>query len=194
MGPMVEFGRQYAMKHPDVRVVLAPLAWGGTGFWHSSIPERSWAPSRENEAGIVSLYRIAIDWANEAIAATGANRVAAILWHQGENDVMGGTDPMAYRTEFEALIAGFRSQINFAANAPFIVGQLLAEFRTAYPEASGINAVHAATPTRVARTAFAEAPPAGYVKADGTNTHFNSPGQYLLAHSFWDSFPDAIFN
>lgn len=186
------WARNYALEHPDVRVVIVPVARGGSGMYGSD--PYSWAPSRENEAGITSLYKMAIDRTNQVSAALSGAPVVAVLWHQGERDSSTSTPGATYQTELDALIAGFRSRMTGATNSVFIVGQLGHEYRTvlAPGTVAEINAVHAATPSRVEGTAFAPAPDAGYMAGD--NTHFTALGQELLADSMWATYRSAIYN
>lgn len=195
-GPGWPFARRYALEHPDVRVVIVPCAVPGTGMWGSE--PFSWAPSREGEAGINNLFVGAITRVNQAITLTGATRVAAILWHQGERDsTLGstgnGTPGAQYIPELDAVATGFRSRITGAAQAPFIVGQLGYEYRqTAGGTVTQIDAAHQGIVDRVPRTGFAPAPPQGYMASD--DVHFTGEGYELLADAFWDAFRPALYN
>lgn len=186
--------RQYALEHPNVRVVILPMAASGTGFFLDSTGY-TWAPSRVGEAGIINLYSETIAKCNTAIATyTGTKRVAMILWHQGEADAVGGTTQAAYEAELDALIAGFRTSITGATGTPFIVGQLGWEFRNVRMPGTyvQIDAAHVATPSRVTGTAFAPAPPQGHMLVD--NTHFDGLGQKLMAASMLNVIQDAHYN
>lgn len=187
--------RQYALENPGVRVVVVGLAKSGSGFWAPSDPGFSWAPSREGEAGVESLYRNAISRANSAISAyAGPKRVAMFIWHQGEGDAVGGTTQSAYETELIALINGLRAQVTGATEAIFLVGQLGWEFRNVRKPGTylQIDAAHKNIPNLVRGTAFAPAPEQGYMFED--NTHFSGHGQKLLADSFVSVRQDAYYN
>lgn len=195
-GPGWAFARKYALAHPDVRVVIVPCAVPGTGMWGSE--PFSWAPSREGEDGINNLYVGAITRVNQAVALTGASRVAAILWHQGERDsTLGstgnGTPGAQYAAELDAVVAGFRARMTGAVEAPFLVGQLGLEYRqTAGGTVAEINAAHEGIVNRVSGTGFAPAPPAGYMAAD--QVHFTGEGYELLADAYWDAYRPALYN
>lgn len=187
--------RHYAIENPGVRVVVIGLAKSGSGFWAPGGGAYSWAPSREGESGITSLYRNAINKANTAIAGyTGTKRVAMFIWHQGEGDAVGETTQSAYETELTSLISGFRSQITNAADAIFLIGQTGWEFRNVRAPGTWaqIDAAHQNMPNLVTGTAFAPAPPQGYMFED--NTHFTGHGQKLLAQSYISVLQDAYYN
>ncbi|WIV42596.1 sialate O-acetylesterase [Glutamicibacter nicotianae] len=195
VGHVWTVARTYALENPNVRVIVIGLAKSGSGFWSPGDPSYSWAPSREGESGITSLYRNAINKANAAIADySGTKRVAMFVWHQGEGDAVGETTQASYETELTDLINGFRSQITNAADAIFLIGQTGWEFRNVRAPGTWaqIDAAHQNMPNLVTGTAFAPAPPQGYVQAD--NTHFTGLGQKLLAESFISVQQDAYFN
>lgn len=185
LGPGGIFARWYAMTLPaNRRVLVVPAAYGGTGF--SSSAPNTWDPA----AGAGSLYLRAIAQANAAIAAAGSNaRLAAILWHQGEQDV--AMSASAYQAKLDALIDGFRSQITGATTStPFVIGSLAPEFIASTSGAPAIDGVHRNTPPRKVYTAFAVGT-AGYV-SDGT--HYNAVGQRLLGRSYFDALSVARTN
>lgn len=189
--------RDYALEHPGVRVVILPMAMSGSGFFYSSSPTYTWAPSRVGEAGTQNLYSLALSKCNTAISSyTGTKRVAMFIWHQGEADAVGNTTQAQYEGELDLLIAGLRTNLigGVGVDAPFIIGQLGWEFRNVRMPGTyaQIDAAHQSTPARVKRTAFAPAPPAGFMNAD--NTHFTARGQKQLATSILAALPDAYYN
>lgn len=187
--------RQYALENPGVRVVVIGLAKSGSGFWAPSDPTYSWAPSREGETGIASLYRNAITRANDSIASyTGTKRVAMFLWHQGEGDAVGETTNAAYEAELTALINGLRTNVTGAEESIFLIGQLGWEFRNVRAPGTWaqIDEAQQNVPNLVPRTAFASAPPQGHMFED--NTHFTGLGQKLLAESYISVIRDAYYN
>lgn len=187
--------RKYALDNPNVKVVVIPLAMSGSGFFYSSSPTYTWAPSRVGETGMTNLYTEAINKAKSAIDPySGTKRVAMILWHQGESDAVGETTKAVYETEMVNLIKGLRSQIPGASAAPVIVGQLGWEFLNVRKPGTWdqIDAAHKNLPNLIKGLAFAPAPPAGYMMAD--NTHFTAYGQKLLADSMYDQLAKALYN
>lgn len=187
--------RQYALEHPNVRVVILPLAMSGAGFFYSSNSAYTWAPSRIGEAGMTNLYTEAVDRATHAINQyEGTRRVALILWHQGEADAVGNTTKTQYEDELKSVINGFRSNIPFAKDAPVVIGQTGWEFRNVRRPGTWeeIDAAHKNMPNLVSGTAFAEAPPQGYMNSD--NTHFTGLGQKLLAQSMIQKIQAATYN
>lgn len=187
--------RKYALDNPNVKVVIIPLAMSGSGFFYSSSPTYTWAPSRVGESGMTNLYTEAVNRATSAINKySGTKRVAMIIWHQGESDAVGETTQTNYETEMKSLIAGFRSQIPGASSTPVIVGQLGWEFRNVRKPGTWeqIDAAHKNLPKIIKGVSFAPAPPQGYMMAD--NTHFTALGQKLLADSIYSNLQAALYN
>lgn len=105
VGPAASFAQAWCSEHKNEQLGLIPCAEGG-----SSIDE--W-----NADG--ALFRHAV---SEAKFALEHSELAAILWHQGENDSHGGR----YRSYYEklsAVAASFRNELG-AFQVPFIVGGL----------------------------------------------------------------------
>lgn len=159
------------------RILLIPGAKGGTPFRGASSPAGwTWKIDRSD---VTNLYAAAIAQTKAALAAAGpGSRIAGVLWVQGETDGDNNTSGPNYQADFDALIDGLRTTFALP-NLPFVVGQMVPDY-LATGTRTAIDAVHAATPTRKAHTAFAHGLPMSN-NADGN--HYDAPGQRFLARS-----------
>lgn len=174
IGPGLSFGRWYAATLPaNRRVLLVPLAVGGT-------PLVTTTPDTWNSTVRGSLYDRAVAQTRRALGTAGANsRIVAALWSQGETDSDSAVGQAAYAAALDALIDRLRADLG-DAGLPFVVGSMVPEFVHQTADRQAVNAAHAATPTRRARTAFIQGP-GGYVTADGV--HYNPDGQRIQGRS-----------
>lgn len=122
-------------------VLLVPAAWGATSF-----SAGTWAPGGDQRERCKVRANIAMG------RGRAQNRLRAILWHQGESDQYAGMSQATYESSIDGLIADLRASISGAANAPFVVGDLLPAF-----SAPGIKAALQDTPNRVANCAWVDA-------------------------------------
>lgn len=206
VGHAMAFARWYARwVAPNRIVLLVPAARSSSGFTTTSAVSPpagfynvagtnmgSWDPA--NGSGGLSLYDNAITMANAAMALPvpigGSNRLAAIMWHQGEAD--GGLTQAQYAAKLDALIDGFRAGIMGAsATTPFILGQLLPENIAGNPQRAITNLAHIDTPRRKIRTGL-------YYGALGggmpDNVHYAASGQRLLGAAAPEAFLIARAN
>lgn len=139
------FAQAYLATVPAQRtVLLVPAAYGGTGFvWHN------WNPGDE-------IYEDAVARLTAALAADPGNCVAAVLWHQGESDVVAGMSQQAYASAFDAMIRNLRSRVPQARTAPLVVGEFTPEWIAANPASTAavLGALRDA-PNRIKRSAVA---------------------------------------
>ena len=106
------FGKRRLELHPEIdRLVLVNRGVGGTGF----------AGNRWNVGD--DLYDAALADTLAALAADPQLRFGGFLWHQGESDA--GQGQAFYETALAAMVAGLRSSIPGAADAPFLVGTMV---------------------------------------------------------------------
>lgn len=161
VGPGMPFARELLPQlKPNRKILLLPVAYGGTAFCTSSVsPPPSgyiyrdgggWDPT--GGQGGINRYEFAIAAANTAIASGPNNRVLCTIWVQGETDASLG--PTYYQGKLDALIDGFRSRITGAEDMPFIIGQMLPSGIRADVDRAAINTVHIDTPRRKALCAF----------------------------------------
>lgn len=190
ISPGLPFGRWYASSVPvNRRVLLVNAAVGATGLTATS--GTTWNPAVRG-----SLFDNAVNYALAARTAAGPNsRFVAVLWVQGETDSLqlngGQITAEQYATTLDALIGQVRAGLN-APDLPFLVGSMVPEWVAAQPGASVIQGVHAATPSRVARTAYVQSPPGGG-RSDET-IHYSAAGQRTLGRLLAAALPTARAN
>ena len=167
------FARNHlASLNPNRNVLLVPMAQGGTG--HSS---NNWNPGN-------ARYNAAVTATNAALAeGDGNNQIVAILAQGGERDSNDGSTQAQHEVAFDAMIAGFRSEINGAENVPVIVGDLAPNF--AGGTHTQIRASLADLPNRVANTAWVSS--AGLTDR-GDNVHFDAPSLRTLGDRYYAAF------
>jgi hypothetical protein len=200
------FGRLYAQSCPtNRRVTLIPAAMGGTGMFTSSVTPGtpagytyvaagSWDPNRGS--GGIDLLTQAVNSAKAFLALNPKNRITAILWLQGESDLITNSQS-AYATRLDQLITAVRSEIPGAANTPFVVGQMLDVFVGAATSPPGkINLAHIDTPRRQQSTGFAYSPNAtnDATMQNGDNVHFSAKAQRIIGASMFDAYQRALTN
>lgn len=188
IGPSMSFARNYISQIPATRrVLLVPVAWGGTALATASGP---WNPSAGASPGTApsnavagSLYENAISQANKAIATAQIqfpnSRFVGTIWIQGETDGDNAISQNAYATALDTLIAGFRSRITGASTSWFIIGQMLPDGITLRSNYQTINAAHIDTLQRNTRIGFAYGI-AGSSYQNGDNLHYNAAGDRII--------------
>lgn len=179
IGPGLAFARWYVQSIPNNRrVMLVPAAHGGTRISTTETP-LGW---RRGVAG--NLYDQALTQASAALAGAGANaRIVAAIWVQGESDGDNNVSGAQYQTDLDALINGLRIDLDIP-DLPFIVGQMVPEYLSTGTRAA-INAVHAATPSRIAHTAFSWGS-IGQSLNDGN--HYNAVAQRIHGRNMFDAY------
>ncbi|MDO5400125.1 MAG: sialate O-acetylesterase [Eubacteriales bacterium] len=105
IGPAASFAKRWCDEHREESIGLIPCAEGG-----SSIDE--WSTD-----GVLFRHAVA-----EAKFALETSELAAILWHQGENDSYQGKY-RDYARKLEAIEEALRRALN-APEVPFLVGGL----------------------------------------------------------------------
>lgn len=178
VGHAMNFARDYVKTVPDTRsVLLVPAARGSTGF----TPQDNYSWDPDYTAG-TNLYTAAVNQAKAAVALSSTNRVAAILWCQGETDA--GMSSSAYATKLGQLIDGVRAAVPTASAAPFIIQQLVPEAIATRAGFSTINAVHIDMQRTKERVGFTYGPTGMFNTDDVTDPlipiHYNGAGQRAL--------------
>lgn len=143
IGMGIAFGKQLAAVRPANRtVLLVPAASGGTGFFRGN-----WLPNGD-------LYVDAVKRVNAALAQNPAgNCLAAILWHQGEDDVQSTLPYAEYQFRLDEMVRNFRAAVSGgqASDVPFVGGELSPEWTAPEPgRKPAINAIIQAMPSRLA--------------------------------------------
>ena len=192
-GASVNFGQALATRlvnlNPSRRVVIINTSASGTGLWNSR-----WMPTPSRPTGgstVGDLYWSAIDQTNACLTALGPSaRLVLMCGIQGETDLLSlnrvDTDvfPWDYQTGLDALVDGFRTNINNGANCPFILGSMMPELLAdsgalgtlGLANAPAYAAVHAQIGTRKAYAGHVQGP-SGY---RNDTFHYRAPAQRAI--------------
>ena len=114
-GYVLDFSREYVREGNLLgsrEVCIVPGAWGGTGFGGNR-----WNPGDD-------LCDDAVDRVNYIINNNEGSRLVAILWHQGESDILYNSNPIYYQIAFNKLIDQF-SELSSNKLPAFIAGTIL---------------------------------------------------------------------
>jgi hypothetical protein len=173
----IPYCKAEAKKYPsNHRWLIVPAAWGGTGLIGLGGPgSPTWQPNTTNAPG-GELFEAAIVSANSAYAAVSPSDVT-FLWIQGEQDAGGGKIYSDYQPVFDQMITSFRSRVQGAANAPFLVGSTVKEYFQymggggAASQRASIDLAHSDTPRRLQFTSYIS-PPYGCFDALDNGIHY----------------------
>lgn len=106
IGLAMSFAARVLEARPGAKVGLLPCAVGGT-------PLVRWMPGEDlGERALATVRQ----------SCTG-QPLAAVLWHQGENDCLRPADAATYGERLRAMIAGWRHDLRYPG-LPFIAGEL----------------------------------------------------------------------
>lgn len=180
---VVGFGMTFARALADETgrsVLLIPGARGDTSF----TPKNGFTWDPADRTTRRNLYRNAVGAVDAALAAYPGSAVAAVLWHQGETDVP-LMDAAVYQGKLDSVIDDLRAR--YGAELPIVLGQMSPEEM----ELSGknyvpINAIHADTPNRRARTAFVPGL-RGHING-GLDRHYNAVGIRQMGADMWTAY------
>lgn len=109
------FGEEYVKAgflSPGRKLMILNTAVGGTGF-----SDHRWGLGED-------LFERMIRMTREVLAFNPKNRIKAILWHQGETDVLAGMDGETYANNLRMLIGEIQKRLGIA-NVPFIAGNMV---------------------------------------------------------------------
>lgn len=185
-GDGVGFGMTFAKNFAAATgrtVLLIPAARGDTSF----TPKNGFTWDPADRSTRHNLFRNAVEAVDAALARYPGSAVAVVLWHQGETDVPLMPAPV-YRAKLDAVIDDLRAR--YGAQLPVILGQMVPE-EMDVGAASGkdyaaIDAVHADTPRRRARTAFVPGM-RGCVNG-GSDRHYNAAGNRRMGSDMWSAY------
>ena len=170
------------LSDTDRKVLIIKAAVGSSGFL------------RENWSVNDILYKRAVEMTDIALSLNPENKLAAVLWHQGESDAIegrrkGGYD-FLYPYYYERLKALIDDLRNRYGKVPFIAGALCRDWTSSIKETS--DAVEKATKTIISEVgcaAFAESD--GLKSNDdavhnGDSIHFARPSLYELGERYFN--------
>ena len=132
----LSFAREYMQSgylESERKILILRAAVGGTGFLNNR-----WRPGDD-------LYLRMTDMIRTALELNPANRLIALLWHQGETDV---SFRATYETHYKNLmtfVTNLRKEFN-CEEMPFIAGDFVQQWKTIHildclPVVSAIQAV-----------------------------------------------------
>jgi lysophospholipase L1-like esterase len=187
VGPAMSFARAYADSIPaQRRVLVVPAAANATAFGSGTA---RWDP--DGPLGSNNLYEAAIRQTLSARAAVPQSRIAAVIWVQGESDILNTAMPAAtYRTYLLDLIGGLRERLE-TPELPFLIGSMVPEFIGTDPLRVAIDAVHRDIPDRIPFTAYV-AGPRGMQRGD--DLHYSPAGQREVGRRMFESLASAQYN
>lgn len=130
----MSFAREYAVTMPaDRHVLIIPVAYGGSSIlqWLSPPSEHS-LPSPSSRKDLYADMRMRI---LTALGMNPANRVVALLWHQGETDIIyiqGQTPLMAHKNVYamhlQNFITNLRADFPTVPAFPILMGEPVASW------------------------------------------------------------------
>ena len=183
------FAKNYYEKYAkdtDRKVLIIRAAVGSSGFL------------RGNWCLCEPLYKRAVEMTDLALSLNKKNRLAAILWHQGESDAIVGNRNGGYgflypyyTEKFGALINDLRERYG---KVPFVAGAMCRDWTPGIEEAS--RAVEEATKKIIkddGAAAFAESDGLSSNNAsvgNGDSIHFSRPSQYEFANRYFSLYED----
>ena len=103
----------------DRKLLILRCAIGGTGFLQGNWHEQG------------NLYLKMLEMIDYALNLEGENRLVAMLWHQGEDDIMRNNPPENYEKQLGYLIDSVRERYN-EPKLPFITGEFVEDWSSAY--------------------------------------------------------------
>lgn len=185
VGPGMEFGRQSLLAAPSNRtVLLVPAAMGATSI--SGSADFSWDP--DNTSAAVNLFKYAQAQLRAAAATHPANRVAGILWHQGEGDT-GKMSTEQYLAKLQQICDLLRAE--FGQSVPFLVGSMVPDWIGTNSTRTSIDAAHRAIASTRPFAAYVRGP-AGMHQDE--KLHYNAAGQREMGRRFFHALTAAKAN
>lgn len=182
VGPAMEFARRYWIGMASNRnVLIVPAAQAGTGF----DPDPTYCWDYDYTGATTNLATRAIAQAQAAVALNPTNRLVAVVWQQGENDIDQTED--WYRTKMLRLFGKIRDAF---PNVPILVGSMVPEWIVIDPTSRGpIDIAHRTVEDFLPRSAYVPGP-AGYNQtADGqNNVHYTAAGARVMGRNLYDRF------
>jgi len=176
------FARKYKEEYlsRDRRVLVIQTAVGATGF----------AKGNWSQDGV--LYLRMLEMVGLALGMNPDNRLAAVLWHQGEHDAIFKpelTDTEREELHFKnlsSLLSGFRSRFGIA---PFIMGGFTDEWSSKFPRSKVIMSAMqtlASEYTKVGIASSSGLPTNNQSLGNGDEYHFARDSLRLFGERYFD--------
>lgn len=157
-------------------ILIVPCGFGATGFI-----DNRWNKTNDLYNDAVARIRLVMETYPNA-------ELVAILWHQGETDVM--LQNQNYQSDLDEFITNIRHDMN-SDSVPFILGGMVPYWVNQDAERQQQQQLIAATPTRVGKTGYAD-PSMPFVIEKSDNTfdeiHFDAAGQRELGARYFEQY------
>jgi hypothetical protein len=198
-GPEVGFAHAIAKARPGRRFLLVKWAVGGTSM-------AVWGPQQDVKAAQASpidskqphLYAKLRDATLAAVKEQAADqpRVAAFLWMQGEADCRREELGPRYGTNFPAMIAAFRKDLD-AAQAPFLFGRINPPEAAKDEKTGGPRYPYRAQVRAAQEQTAKDVPGAILIETDdlsklGDNLHYDAKGLLEMGRRMAEAFLKAV--
>lgn len=161
-------------------ILIVPCGFGGTGFM-----DNRWNKSND-------LYEDAVARVNHLRDTYPNSELAAILWHQGETDVI--LNNPDYGASLDGFINNLRTDIA-AEQVPLILGGMVPYWVQQAPDREATQAIIADTPNRHNNVGYAD-PAIPFVIEKPNNTfdeiHFSAAGQRELAQRYFSAYLELV--
>ena len=106
IGPGTTFARIVKSANPSVQVGILPFAVNASTM-------ASWKPSGANYQAMAGQVRGVLEDGSE---------IVAVLWHQGEADLLDGAALASYAEDFAEMVQALRADLGLGVSVPVIVG------------------------------------------------------------------------
>ena len=187
------FAKKYYDKYvsdADRKVLVIRAAVGSSGFL------------RENWCLDEPLYKRAVEMTDIALSLNKENRLAAILWHQGESEAIVGRRRGGYEFLYPYYVEKLGTLINDLreryGKVPFIAGAMCEEWTAKIKETS--DAVENATRDVIASVGLAAFTESCGLKTNdstvhnGDGIHFSRPSLYELGERYFEKYENLQGN
>ena len=193
-GIQSSFGLSFAIEYvgsgrlaEDRSLLILRCAVGGTGFL-----DNHWKKTDD-------LYLRMIDMIETTLSLNPENRLVALLWHQGEQDVVNNATYEQHYGHLSALVNGVREKFSVPA-LPFIAGDFVPQWKLESEYAPKCGAVEMAM-----RDVCKDLDVCGFVESQGLlsnmqgdfehpygwrhdSVHFSRQSLYELGRRYYDKF------
>jgi len=161
------------------KILIIRAAVGGTGFSYGH-----WRSDGQQ-------YLKMLEMTDYALRLSNANRLVAVLWHQGENDANCSMAPLTYHSYIRQMVIAVRKKYD-QPNLPFIAGDFVPQWRDE-------NRIKTIPIIEAVQNVCAQIGDAAFVNTDGLLSnaqmnggkdilHFCRHSLYDLGHRYFDAF------
>jgi hypothetical protein len=157
-------------------LIIVPCGFGGTGFI-----DNRWNKTND-------LYEDAVSRVNMLMTYFPDASIAAILWHQGETDVLLGNQN--YEADLDNFINDLRSDLG-NDTIPFILGGMVPFWVDQAVDRQTLQVIIKTSPSRHNRVGYAD-PDVPFVIEKSNNAfdeiHYDANGQRILAERYFEQY------